>query len=85
MYPPRFDYLAPTTVEEVVAALGEHERGKGDGRRPEPHPGAEAPRRLVDTVVDINRVAGLDGIEERRHAPGSARSSGTRTPSGRRS
>jgi hypothetical protein len=25
MYPPRFDYLAPTTVEEVVAALGEHE------------------------------------------------------------
>ena len=28
MYPPRFDYLAPTSVEEVVAALGEREGAK---------------------------------------------------------
>ena len=39
----------------------------------------------VGTVVDINRVAGLDAIEERTVSSASARSSATRTPSGRRS
>ena len=64
MYPPRFAYLAPTSVEEVVAALGEQRRGQGDGRRAEPDPGAEAPRRLRGDGGGHQRRPGLDGIEE---------------------
>ena len=44
MYPPRFDYLAPTSVEEVLPRSAKR-GGEGDGRRAEPHPGAEAPHR----------------------------------------
>ena len=47
MYPPRFDYLAPTSVEEVVEALGE--RG-GD---------AKVMPLTPDKVWDAMKEAGL--------------------------
>ncbi len=65
MYPPRFDYLAPTSVEEVIAALGE---GAGEAKVMAGGQSLIPVLKLriasVGTVVDINRVAGLDGIEE---------------------
>ena len=39
----------------------------------------------VDALVDINRIAGLDAIEEDDGSSGSAPSSATTRPSGRRS
>ena len=63
MYPPRFDYLAPTTVEEVVAALGEHEGAKVMAGGQSLIPVLKLRVASVDTVVDINGVAGLDAIE----------------------
>ena len=65
MYPPRFDYLAPTSVEEVIAALGE---GAGEAKVMAGGQSLIPVLKLriasVGMVVDINRVAGLDGIEE---------------------
>jgi carbon-monoxide dehydrogenase medium subunit len=65
VYPPRFDYLAPTSVEEVIAALGE---GAGEAKVMAGGQSLIPVLKLriasVGTVVDINRVAGLDGIEE---------------------
>ena len=62
MYPPRFDYLAPTTVEEVVAALGEHEGAKVMAGGQSLIPVLKLRVASIDTVVDINGVAGLDSI-----------------------
>ncbi len=84
MYPPRFDYLAPTSVEEVVEALGER---AGDAKVMAGGQSLIPVLKLriasVGTIVDVNRVAGLDGIEAGggklrigalvRHADGSAR------------
>lgn len=64
MYPPRFDYLAPSSVEEVVAALGEHEGAKVMAGGQSLIPVLKLRIASVDTVVDINGVPGLDGIEE---------------------
>ena len=65
MYPPRFDYLAPTSVEEVIAALGEH---AGDAKVMAGGQSLIPVLKLriasVGTVVDINGVPGLDGISE---------------------
>jgi carbon-monoxide dehydrogenase medium subunit len=64
VYPPRFDYLAPSSVEEVVAALGEHEGAKVMAGGQSLIPVLKLRIASVDTVVDINGVPGLDGIEE---------------------
>ena len=64
MYPPRFDYLAPTTVEEVVAALGEHEGAKVMAGGQSLIPVLKLRVASIDTVVDINGVEGLDEIEQ---------------------
>ena len=64
MYPSRFDYLAPTSVEEVIAALGEREGAKVMAGGQSLIPVLKLRVASVDTVVDVNRVAGLDTIEE---------------------
>ncbi len=64
MYPPRFDYLAPTTVEEVVAALGEHEGAKVMAGGQSLIPVLKLRVASIDTVVDINGVTGLDSIRQ---------------------
>lgn len=65
MYPSRFEYLAPTSVEEVIAALGEH---AGDAKVMAGGQSLIPVLKLriasVGTVVDINGVPGLDGISE---------------------
>ncbi|HEX2302072.1 MAG TPA: xanthine dehydrogenase family protein subunit M [Gaiella sp.] len=64
MYPPRFDYLAPTSLEEVVAALGEREGAKVMAGGQSLIPVLKLRIASVDTVVDLNGVPGLDGITE---------------------
>jgi aerobic carbon-monoxide dehydrogenase medium subunit len=64
VYPPRFDYLAPASLEEVVAALGEHEGAKVMAGGQSLIPVLKLRIAAVDTVVDINGVPGLDGIEQ---------------------
>jgi len=64
MYPPRFDYLAPTTVEEVVAALSEREGAKVMAGGQSLIPVLKLRVASVDTVIDLNGVTGLDAIEE---------------------
>jgi carbon-monoxide dehydrogenase medium subunit len=65
VYPPRFDYLAPASIEEVVAALGER---AGDAKVMAGGQSLIPVLKLriasVGTVVDLNRVPGLDGIDE---------------------
>jgi carbon-monoxide dehydrogenase medium subunit len=63
MKPAVFDYVAPRTVDEAVEALGD------TGRRTQVLAGGQSLllemhllRRSPDLVVDINRVAGLDGL-----------------------
>jgi carbon-monoxide dehydrogenase medium subunit len=63
VYPPRFDYLAPTTIEEVVETLGER---AGDAKVMAGGQSLIPVLKLriasVGTIVDLNGVAGLDGI-----------------------
>jgi aerobic carbon-monoxide dehydrogenase medium subunit len=64
VYPSRFDYLAPTSLEEVVAALGEREGAKVLAGGQSLIPVLKLRIASVDTVVDINGVPGLDSIAE---------------------
>jgi carbon-monoxide dehydrogenase medium subunit len=64
VYPPRFDYLAPTSLEEVVEALGEREGAKVMAGGQSLIPVLKLRIAFIDTLVDINGVPGLDGIEE---------------------
>jgi len=64
VYPPRFDYLAPASLEEVVTALGEREGAKVMAGGQSLIPVLKLRIASVDTIVDINRVPGLDVIEE---------------------
>jgi carbon-monoxide dehydrogenase medium subunit len=65
VYPPRFDYVAPTSIEEVVETLGEH---AGDAKVMAGGQSLIPVLKLriasVGTIVDLNRVGGLDGIDE---------------------
>lgn len=65
MYPPRFEYLAPASLEEVVAALAEH----GDDAKVMAGGQSLIPLLKLrvtapEVIVDLSRVPGLDGIEE---------------------
>jgi carbon-monoxide dehydrogenase medium subunit len=65
MFPADFEYLSPTSVEEALALLAEHgEDGRilagGQSLIPLMKLRFAAPGH----VIDINRIAGLDGIEE---------------------
>jgi carbon-monoxide dehydrogenase medium subunit len=64
VYPSRFDYVAPTSLEEVVGALGEREGAKVVAGGQSLIPVLKLRIAFVDTVVDINGVPGLDGIDE---------------------
>ncbi len=66
MYPPRFDYAAPDTLDEVLSLLEQH----GDDAKP--LAGGQSLIPLLKLrfaapalLVDLNRVAGLGYIEER--------------------
>jgi CO/xanthine dehydrogenase FAD-binding subunit len=63
--PPRFEYVAPTTVAEVVALLAEHggeAKLLAGGQSLMPLLNMRLARPAV--LIDINRVAGLDHIRE---------------------
>jgi carbon-monoxide dehydrogenase medium subunit len=65
MYPPKFDYVAPRTLDEALGALAEHgEDGKvlagGQSLIPMMKLRLASPAMLID----INRLPGLDTIEE---------------------
>jgi carbon-monoxide dehydrogenase medium subunit len=65
VYPSRFDYLAPTTVEEVVDALGERAgEAKVMAGGQSLIPVLKLRIASVGAIVDLNRVAGLDAIAE---------------------
>ena len=64
MYPSRFDYVAPASLEEVVAALGEHEGAKVMAGGQSLLPVLKLRVASVDAIVDLNGVPGLDAIEE---------------------
>lgn len=65
MYPARFDYVAPTSLEEVVAALSER-----DGEAKVMAGGQSLIPLLklrfvsIPAIVDLNGVPDLDGLEE---------------------
>ena len=65
MYPPRFDYVAPTTVDEVLAVLAE----RGDEAKVLAGGQSLIPMMKLrfafpEMLVDVNRVPGLDYIDD---------------------
>ena len=65
MYPPRFDYVAPTTVDEVLAVLAE----RGDEAKVLAGGQSLIPMMKLrfafpELLVDVNRVPGLDAIDD---------------------
>lgn len=62
MYPRSFDYVAPTSLDEACAALGEGAKVMSGGMSLIPL----MKMRLFSPaiVVDIGRIAGLDGVED---------------------
>jgi aerobic carbon-monoxide dehydrogenase medium subunit len=64
MIPPTFDYLAPKTLSDAVAALGQHENAKvlagGQSLIPVMRFRLASPA----VLVDLNRVEGLSYIQE---------------------
>ena len=67
MLPSRFDYHRASSVDEALSLLDAVRRGReSPGGRPEPDPFDEAAvRRAGPPPIDINRISGLDSIEER--------------------
>ena len=65
MKPPRFEYHAPATVEEAVAALAGLEDAKVLAGGQSLVPLLNFRLAMPAHLVDINRVGGLDGIYER--------------------
>ena len=65
MKPAPFEYHRPESVEEAIELLAKGRRRPRAGRRPEPRAADEAPHASSPrALVDVNGVAGLDGIEE---------------------
>jgi len=65
MIPPSFDYVAPKTLSEAVAALGQHENAKilagGQSLIPLMRFRLASP----EVLIDLNRVEGLSYIDEK--------------------
>jgi aerobic carbon-monoxide dehydrogenase medium subunit len=65
MIPPSFDYIAPKTLSEAVAALGQHENAKilagGQSLIPLMRFRLASPA----VLIDLNRVEGLSYIDEK--------------------
>lgn len=64
MHPPRFDYLAPTSVTEAVRALREHPRSRVLAGGQSLIPDLRARRVRPSFLVDLRRLD-LDGIDVR--------------------
>ena len=68
MIPAQFDYLAPTSVEDALAALAEHGGSEGDAKiiaggqslLPVLRMRLNAP----ETVIDLGRIDSLRGIRD---------------------
>ncbi len=65
MYPPRFDYVAPTSLEEALDALAEHgDEGKIIAGGQSLIPMLKLRFASPETLIDINRLPGMDGVSE---------------------
>lgn len=65
MYPPRFDYSAPESLEEALSVLGEvGDEGRVLAGGQSLLPMMKLRLAMPGHLVDINRVPGLDGIGE---------------------
>jgi len=65
MYPAPFDYVAPTSIEEALAALAERgEEGRVLAGGQSLIPMMKLRLAMPAALIDINKVAGLDGITE---------------------
>ncbi|HMF04639.1 MAG TPA: xanthine dehydrogenase family protein subunit M [Acidimicrobiia bacterium] len=65
MYPPRFDYVAPTTVDEVLAVLAERgEDAKVLAGGQSLIPMMKLRFTFPELLVDVNGVPGLDAIDD---------------------
>lgn len=65
MYPPKFDYAAPTTLDDALALLAEHgEEAKILAGGQSLIPMLKLRFAGPDMLIDINRVEGLDSLEE---------------------
>src|SRR4029453_14055356 len=65
MYPPRFDYVAPTTVDEVLAVLAERgDEAKGPAGGQSLIPMMKLRFAFPEMLVDVNRIPGLDYIDD---------------------
>ena len=66
MYPRAFDYVAPTSLDEALGALGEDAKVMAGGMSLLPL----MKMRLFSpaVIVDIGRIGGLDGVAARHHA-----------------
>jgi aerobic carbon-monoxide dehydrogenase medium subunit len=65
MYPAPFDYVAPRSIDEALAALAEHgEEGRVLAGGQSLIPMMKLRLAVPAVLVDINRVPGLDGISE---------------------
>jgi carbon-monoxide dehydrogenase medium subunit len=65
MYPREFEYLAPASVDEAVAALASNPGAKVMAGGMSLLPLMKMRLFSPETVVDIGRIPGLDGIEDR--------------------
>ncbi|NHZ70218.1 MAG: xanthine dehydrogenase family protein subunit M [Proteobacteria bacterium] len=64
MYPPNFDYVAPTTLDEALAALAASDNAKVLSGGMSLIPLMKLRLVRPTTVVDISRVPGLDAISD---------------------
>jgi len=64
MYPPNFEYLAPATLDEALAALAESDNAKVLSGGMSLIPLMKLRLVRPTTVVDISRIPGLDGITD---------------------
>ena len=65
MYPARFDYLAPSTIEDAISALEQHgEDAKVLAGGQSLIPLLKLRFAMPSVLVDINRIEGLDEIRE---------------------
>ena len=65
MIPPSFDYIAPKTLSEAVAALGQYENSKVLAGGQSLIPVMRFRLASPSVLVDLNRVEGLSYIEEK--------------------
>ncbi|BCX03607.1 MAG: hypothetical protein KatS3mg053_1545 [Candidatus Roseilinea sp.] len=64
MIPPEFDYVAPTTLQEAIAALEQNPNAKILAGGHSLIPLLKFRLASVTTLVDINRIDGLSYIRE---------------------